>query len=95
MDISKIVADAKAKADANGDGKLSIDDIQEVSRSHTIDSDVIDSLKDTADSNNDGRVDFEDVRNSIEDFGDMLGNAGRNIGNTIDDISGRMFGGNK
>ena len=95
MDFSKTIADAKAKADTNGDGKLSIDDLHSLAQDHGVDSGVIDNLKDMADANDDGKIDFEDVRNGLQDFGDMMGDAGQHVGNTVDGMKDRMFGGEK
>ena len=95
MDISKTIADAKAKADTNGDGKLSVDDLQFLAQNDDVDAGVIDNLKEMADANDDGKIDFEDVRNGLQDFGDMMGNAGQHFGNTVDDMKDTMFGGGK
>ncbi len=58
-------------------------------------SETIADAKVKADTNGDGKVDFEDVKNGLEDFGDMMSDAGQHIGNTVDDMRDRMFGGDK
>lgn len=58
-------------------------------------SETIADAKVKADTNDDGKIDFEDVKNGLEDFGDMMSDAGQHIGNTVDDMRDRMFGGDK
>lgn len=58
-------------------------------------SETITDAKVKADTNSDGKVDFEDVKNGLEDFGDMMSDAGQHIGNSVDDMRDRMFGGDK
>lgn len=95
MDFSETIADAKVKADTNGDGRLSVEDLDSLEQGHDVDSGVFDNLRDMADANDDGKIDFEDVKNGLEDFGDMMSDAGQHIGKTVDDMRDRMFGGDK
>lgn len=52
--------DIKTKADHNGDGKLTQEDLESF-RGHLPD-DKLNQLKDIADQNDDGKIDFTDVR---------------------------------
>ena len=71
MDIQKIITDAQTKADANGDGKLSTEDIDTLAEKHGIDSRVVDTLKAKADANGDGRLGVEDLQSGAAQLGDM------------------------
>lgn len=54
------IDDLKAKADANGDGKLSKDDLESLKKEDN--GSKIEQLK-AADQNNDGKISFDDVKN--------------------------------
>lgn len=56
-----LIDDLKAKADANGDGKLSKDDLESLKNEDN--GSTIDQLKAVADQNNDGKINFDDVKN--------------------------------
>ena len=72
MDIQKVIADAQAKADANGDGKLSVEDLDALAKEHGIDPKVLDGVKAKADANGDGRIGFEDLKSGVGQLGDMV-----------------------
>ncbi len=78
-----LLDDLKAKADLNGDGKLSVEDLE--SLKDGVNNDQLDQLKQFADQNGDGKLDFEDVKNF--DFGKVVDN--------VKDKLGGLFGGNK
>lgn len=68
--------DIKAKADQNGDGKLSAADLDELKGQ--LPTDKLEQLKQLADQNDDGKISLDDVK-SI-DFGDMMNNAKNSLG---------------
>lgn len=78
-----VLDDIKAKVDANGDGKLSLDDLNELK--DKLPTDKFDELKNMADQNDDGKVNFDDVKNL--DFGDLINDAKSAFGD--------VFGGDK
>ena len=45
MDFQKLLTDAQAKADANGDSKLTADDIQALASQYGLDQSLVDGLK--------------------------------------------------
>ena len=55
-----LLDDLKAKADVNGDGKLSIEDLEKLKDG--VNNDQLDELKKVADQNGDGKLDLEDVK---------------------------------
>ena len=63
-----LLDDLKAKADANGDGKISKEDIEALKKGN--DDSMLDKLKDLADQNDDGKINFEDVKKF--DLGDTI-----------------------
>lgn len=71
-----LLDDIKAKADANGDGKLSVDDLTELK--DKLPSDKLDELRQLADQNDDGKINVEDLKNF--NIGDVLGNAKDSLG---------------
>ena len=73
--------DLKAKADLNGDGKLSAEDLE--SLKDGANNEQIEKIKEFADQNGDGKVDLEDVKNI--DLG--------NLANTVKEHLGGLFGG--
>lgn len=66
-----IFDDIKAKADANGDGKVSLDDLSSLKES--IGDEQFAKLKDTADRNGDGKLSLKDLNNL-------------NVGDTLNDL---------
>ena len=76
-----IFDDIKAKADANGDGRLTKDDLNDFEGK--LPQDQLDHLKQLADQNDDGKIDFRDVQNF-------------NLGDTVNNLRsgmGGLFGG--
>ncbi len=78
-----VLSDLKAKADANGDGKLSKEDLEGLS--NVLPTDQLEQLKAKADANGDGKIDFEDVKkidfsNVVDDAKDALDGARENLG---------------
>lgn len=74
------IDDIKAKADANGDGKLTYEDLEHLKVSHPEASEHLTRLQAQADANDDGKVDLSDARG-------LLGEAMKNISD--------IFGGKK
>ena len=72
-----LLDEIKSKADANGDGKLSQEDIEGLQGS--IPQDKFDQLKSIADGNADGKIDISDVQNL--DWGGLLEEAKNTFGN--------------
>ncbi|PID31844.1 hypothetical protein CR970_03700 [Candidatus Saccharibacteria bacterium] len=68
--------DLKAKADANGDGKISKEDLD--SLRDQLPGDQLDKLKNLADQNDDGKIDLNDIKSL--DVGDTLRNAKDQLG---------------
>ncbi|MFZ1248856.1 MAG: EF-hand domain-containing protein [Candidatus Saccharimonadales bacterium] len=68
-----ILDDLKAKADQNGDGKLSSADIEEMKQNHTEDASMLDQLKAKADANNDGKIGLDDLKEVGNSITDKLG----------------------
>ncbi len=66
-----IFDDLKAKADANGDGKLTKDDLEALR--DKLPADKVDELKKKADTNSDGKVDLADLKDLGGDVGSVLG----------------------
>jgi hypothetical protein len=60
--------DIKAKADANGDGKLSGDDIAGLKEKYPDQANQISELQTKADGNGDGKLDFEDAKSMAGDI---------------------------
>ncbi len=56
-----LLDDLKAKADVNGDGTLSADDLAELR--DKISPEQFDQLKQLADRNSDGSINFDDIKN--------------------------------
>ncbi len=77
-----IFDDIKAKADANGDGKLTKDDLETLR--DKLPADKLDSLKAKADANGDGKLDLADLAGLKE--------AGSNLGNTAGGFLGKLKG---
>lgn len=67
-----IFDDLKAKADANDDGRLSVNDLDGLK--DKIPTDQFDKLKEMADQNGDGKVSLDDIKGfSFGDVKDKLG----------------------
>lgn len=62
----------KAKADINGDGKLSKEDIDSL-KDKGLPQDAIEKLKGLADHNDDGKINLDDIKNNgLTDVKDKL-----------------------
>lgn len=68
-----LIEELKAKADANGDGKLDADDLNHFQEQHPEQREKVEQLKAKADTNGDGKVDFADVQGMFGALGDMFG----------------------
>lgn len=75
-----LLDDLKAKADVNGDGKISADDLANLK--DKVSPEQFDQLKQLADRNDDGSINFDDVKNL--DFGSVV--------NDIKSAVGGLFG---
>ena len=71
-----LIDDIKAKADKNGDGKASKEDLESLRDGNN--DGVIDKLKSIADQNGDGKISLDDVK-SID------------LGATFGDIKNKLF----
>lgn len=60
--------DIKAKADVNGDGKLSTDDINHLREQYPDQANYLDELQASADTNGDGKVDLSEAKGLAEDL---------------------------
>jgi hypothetical protein len=56
-----VLDDIKAKMDANDDGKLNKDDLEDL-KQKGLDQDIVTQLKVRADQNGDGKVDLADLK---------------------------------
>lgn len=81
VDIKNILAEAQARADANGDGKLSIEDLSALKEEYGLDASFLDNLKTKIDANVDGKIDLADLQGGLG-----------NIGGVIDDFKNQFFG---
>ncbi len=72
-----LLEDLKAKADANGDGKLSMDDL--ASLKDKISPEQFDQLKSLADRNSDGSINFDDIK-------------GLDLGSVFNDVKDKFTG---
>lgn len=66
-----LLAEVKKRADANGDGKLSSEDIASLKEQYPDQAGMLDKVKAIADQNSDGKVDLSDLKNL--NFGDVAG----------------------
>ena len=82
MDFHSILAEAQARADANNDGKLSIEDLRELAHEHNLSPETFDNLRAKADANGDGHIDPNDLKTS-------LGQHGTDI---MSDMKNKFFG---
>jgi len=76
-----LVDDLQAKADVNGDGKLSVEDLEALKDGAN--NEQLDQLKSLADQNGDGKIDLEDAKNF--DFNNVI--------DAVKDKLGGLFGG--
>lgn len=67
------IDDIKAKADANGDGKLTFEDLEHLKESHPEANEQLSKLQTRADANDDGKIDFSDARGMFDDAMNNLG----------------------
>lgn len=72
-----LLDDMKAKADANGDGKLNTDDLEALRNSDN--GEIIDKLKAAADQNDDGKLSFDDAKSF-------------DLGDAVADLKDKFFG---
>lgn len=76
-----LLDDIKAKADLNGDGKVSVEDLEALKDG--VNNDKVEQLKKIADQNGDDKIDVEDIKNINLD--DIVAKA--------KDTFGNLFGG--
>lgn len=81
MNSEAVLAEAQARADANGDGKLTLDDVNELAQDHNLGPEFVQSLKAHAEANGDGKLSPEDVTSSMTD-----------IGGKMSDLKNKFFG---
>lgn len=74
MDLSKLLEDAKARADVNGDGKLTVQDLEALRDQHGLDSKLVDDLKAKADASGDGKLGFDDIKAGAANLGEAMNN---------------------
>lgn len=92
MDVQKLLAGVQAKADANGDGKITVDDVQAFAGQYGVDQKLVDGLKAKADANGDGKVDLEDIKAATEQF--HLDQAASEAQGVLGDLKDKLFGDN-
>lgn len=73
-----LLGEVKKRADANGDGKLSIDDLNSLKEQYPDQAGLLDKAKEIADQNGDGKVDLSDIKNF--NLGDVAGQLGSLFG---------------
>lgn len=92
MDFQKLLTDAQAKADANGDSKLTADDIQALASQYGLDQSLVDGLKEKGDVNGDGTVNIEDLKEAASQFN--LGGVAEQAQGVLGDLKNKLFGSN-
>lgn len=92
MDVQKLLAEVQAKADANGDGKITVDDVQAFASQYGVDQQLVDGLKAKADANGDGKVGLADIKSATEQF--HLDQATADAQGVLGDLKDKLFGGN-
>jgi uncharacterized protein (DUF2141 family) len=75
----------KAKADANGDGKLTTEDLK--SLEGKLPTEQLNGLKAKADANGDGKIDLSDL-GGLKDLG---GNLGSKLGDTLGGLKDKFL----
>ncbi len=73
-----LLGEVKKRADANGDGKLSIEDLNSLKEQFPDQAGLLDKAKAIADQNGDGKVDLGDLKNF--NLGDVAGQLGSLFG---------------
>lgn len=73
-----LFAEVQKRADANGDGKLSLDDIASLKEQFPDQAGLLDKAKEIADQNGDGKLDLADVQGM--NLGDIAGQIGSLFG---------------
>lgn len=73
-----LLEEIKQRADANADGKLTLDDINALREKFPDQANVLDKVKALADANGDGKVDPGDLKNF--NLGDVMGKVGSLFG---------------
>ena len=82
-----LLDDIKAKADANGDGKINLEDLEALRSGDN--SEIIDKLKEKV-VGKDGKLDFEDIKNI--NFDTLTSTASDVINDAKDSFLGNIFG---
>ncbi len=75
MDAQDILAEAQARADSNGDGKLNVRDLDALRQRYKLDETFVDELKTRSDANGDGKVEVNDLKAGLGNFRDMFTNS--------------------
>ncbi len=73
-----LLDDLKSKADANGDGKITKDDLDALANDNSDLKDQVEKLKTLADQNEDGKLSMDDTKNI--DFGNLIDSAKDSLG---------------
>ena len=94
MDIQKLIADAQARADANGDGKLTPEDLTTLAERHGLDHNTVDNLKAKSDLNGDGNISLDDLKSVANNAGNAIKDASEHAAGMIDNIKDKLFGDN-
>ncbi len=69
-----LVEEVQKLADANGDGKLSVEDLGSLKEKFPDQSELLDKAKGIADQNGDGKIDLADVQGfDLKSLGDKIG----------------------
>ena len=94
INLQNLLAEAQARADANGDGKLSIDDVRSLADEHGVDSNMVEDIKSKIDHNSDGKLSIDDLKSAAEHAGTTMQDASSHIQDTMRDTKDRLFGHN-
>lgn len=69
-----LVGEVQKIADANGDGKLSVEDLDSLKQKFPDQADLLDKAKAIADQNGDGKIDLADMQGfDLSSLGEKLG----------------------
>lgn len=68
-----LLDDLQAKADSNGDGKVSSADLDDLKQKYAEQLGKLDELKAKADTSGDGKLDLADAKGAFENLGDTIG----------------------